>query len=58
MEASLKLTEEKAAVLIDLLDVATKAAGLKVSQNALYFATEISNLFKEKQPNTPTPTVE
>ena len=47
-EKSVMLTEEEGSVLIQLLDVAVKAEGLKHAQNALVLTSKVQQAFTEE----------
>lgn len=41
--------EKEANALIALLDIAVKAGGLQVAQDAIYFTNEIKKVYEEKE---------
>ena len=53
--ASITLTEAEANNLMELLNIATKAGGMSVARNALFFWEKFSRAFnlKEKQVEAP-----
>lgn len=50
MEKNIKFNEQEATALISLLDLAVKASGLQVADNAGYLAKKIKDAFVEKEP--------
>ncbi len=48
---TLDINKNEAQALIGLIDIAIKQEGLKIANNAIYWANKIDNLFKE----TPSP---
>ncbi len=53
MEKDLKLTAEEAQVLINLLDIAQKAAGLQASEACVHFGKKITTLINEFKASEP-----
>lgn len=51
----LELTEQEANALLDLLDIATKAAGLRAAPNALAFVKKIQDQAQPAPAKEPEP---
>lgn len=51
--ANIEFSKEEAEVLVALLDVAVKAGGLQVAQNALALAMKVRAVFPLVPPNMP-----
>lgn len=49
MEKEVKLTAEEAQVLVNLLNVANKAAGLEVAEACLHFTKKLKEAFASKE---------
>lgn len=48
-EANIKLTEQEANALIDLIDTAVKTKGIVASASGLHFVNKIQEAFKDKE---------
>lgn len=48
-KSTIEITEDQANVLIQLLDVASKARGLEVAQPCAFFHTLIKEAFKKEE---------
>ncbi len=54
--ASIELTHQEAQALVNLIDIATKALGLKVANDAIFFNQKIDAAFFPQQESAITPT--
>jgi len=48
---TLELTEQEANILIQLLDIAVKAEGLKAAEASLFFTNKIKSKFSDNEDN-------
>lgn len=48
-EGIIKLNEQQATTLLELLNIANKAAGLQVAENCLFFVQTINAAFETKK---------
>jgi len=53
-EGTLTLTQEEGSAMIDLIDIALKANGLKSAQNCLVLVNKIQLAFQAQVDETPT----
>ena len=53
-EGTLTLTQEEGSAMIDLIDIALKANGLKSAQNCLILVNKIQLAFQAQVDETPT----